>query len=142
MEAISTTGRKPPQHLENLAGVLPVALGVAVHEDRLRAELGGGAQRHGGMDSERPRFVGCRRDHAALVRTAPHHHRLAFQGRVEQFFDGNEERVHVQVEDSLHGGPEEMVTGRRAAMPLVPAAAPARLASPRPAPEAPARSRL
>ena len=59
--------REAAQHLEDLAGVLAVAVGMAVDENGLRAELGGGAQRHGGMHAEFAGLVGCRGDHAALV---------------------------------------------------------------------------
>ena len=66
--------------------------------------LGRGAQRHGGMDSEFARFVGGRGDDAALVALPADDDRLAFQRRVEEFFHGDEEGVHVDVEDGAREG--------------------------------------
>jgi hypothetical protein len=60
---------------------------MAIHENRLRAELGGGPQRHGGMHPEFPGFVRSRRNHAALLALPAYYHRLAFEGWIEQFFD-------------------------------------------------------
>ena len=94
--------REGLQHVVDLVRAFAVALGVAVDEDGMRAELVGGAQRHGGMDAELARRIGRRGDHAALVRTAAHHHGLAFQGRVEQLFHRHEEGVHVDVEVGAH----------------------------------------
>ena len=74
---------------------------MAVHEDRVRAQLGGGAQRHGGMHAKLARLVRRGRDHAALVALAAHHHRLSLQRRIGQLFHRHEERIHVDVEDGL-----------------------------------------
>ena len=83
---------------------------MAVHEDGVRAESRGGAQRHGGVHAELAGLVGRRGHHAALVGPAAHHHGLAFERGIEQFFDGHEEGVHVHVEDGLHRrGPDPMV---------------------------------
>ena len=102
MEAISTSGEKRFEHFVHAGGVVAVAGGVAVDEDGMRAHACGGAQRHGGMHAEFARFVGCRGHHAALVRAAAHDHGLAFERRIEQLFDGHEERIHVHVKDGLH----------------------------------------
>ena len=75
---------------------------MAVDEDGMRAHARGGAQRHGGVHAELAGFVRRSRYHAALVRPAAHHDGLAFERRIEQLFDGHEERVHVHVEDGLH----------------------------------------
>jgi hypothetical protein len=52
------------------------------------------------MDAEFSRGVGGRGNHAAFVGTAPHHHGLAFEGRIEKLLDGDEEGVHVEVEEA------------------------------------------
>ncbi len=75
---------------------------MAVDEDGLRAEAGGGAQRHGGVDAEFARGVGSGRDHAALVGLSADYHGFAFERRIEELFDGDEEGVHVDVEVGLH----------------------------------------
>ena len=79
---------------------LAIALRMPVDEDRLRTHLGRRAQRHGRMHSKLPRRIGSRRDDSALVPLSSDHDCLAFQGWIEQFFDGDEERVHVDVENS------------------------------------------
>ena len=63
--------RESMQHLVDLGRALAVALGMAVDEDRLRAQFVRGAQRHGGMHAEFARGVRCGRDHAALVGRPP-----------------------------------------------------------------------
>ena len=75
---------------------------MAVHEDGLRAEPVGGAERHGGVDAELARGVGRGRDDAALIGLSADDHGLAFERRVEELFDGDEEGVHVDVEVGLH----------------------------------------
>ena len=96
-------GRERLQHLVDLVRVVAVALRVAVDENGLRAKLVRRAQRQGRVDAELARRVGCRRDHAALVGPAAHHHRLALERRIEQFFHGDKEGVHIQVEVGPHG---------------------------------------
>ena len=86
----------------DLAGVLAVALGVAVDEDGLRAQLVGGAQGHGGVDAELAGGVGGGGDDAALVGAASDDHGLAFERGIEELFHGHEEGVHVDVEVSPH----------------------------------------
>ena len=95
--------REALQHFINLVRVFDVALAVAVDEDRLGAEFVGGPQGHGRVHAELARRVRCRRDHAALVGPPADHHRLAFERRIEQLFDGDEERVHVEMEVEFHG---------------------------------------
>ena len=72
---------------------------VTIEINRVRAEAPGSAQRHCGMHAEFSRFVGRRRDDSALVALAPDHDRFSFQRGIEEFFDGDEESVHVDVED-------------------------------------------
>ena len=60
-------------------GALAIALGMAIDENRLRAHLGRGAQRHGGMHAEFARLVGGGGDHAALVALSADDDGFAFQ---------------------------------------------------------------
>jgi hypothetical protein len=69
----------------------------------VRAEASGGAQGHGGVDAEFAGFVAGGGDNAALVGTAADDNGLAAEvGTIEEF-DGDEECVHVHVEDGRHG---------------------------------------
>ena len=96
----------------DLARVFAIARGVAVDEDGLRAEAGGGAQRHGGVDSELARGIGRGRDDAALVGLSADDDGLADERGVEELFDGDEEGVHVDVEVGLHWGLGHQMTRR------------------------------
>ena len=51
------------------------------------------------MDSELARLVGCRGDYTALVALTSDDYGFAFQRRIIEFFDGDEEGVHIDVED-------------------------------------------
>jgi hypothetical protein len=64
--------------------------------------------------------VRCRRDNAAFVALPSHDYGLAFERRVEEFFHGDEEGVHIDVKDGagesrqLRGdGHLRIVTARR-----------------------------
>ena len=94
--------REALQDFVNLVRVFDVALAVAVDEDRLGAEFVGGPQGHGRVDSELAGRVRCRRDHAALIGPPADDHRFAFERGIEQLLDGDEERVHVEMEVELH----------------------------------------
>jgi hypothetical protein len=97
-------GREAVQDVEDLVREIAVTVHVAFDEDGLRAEAGGGAERHGGVDAEFSSGVGGGRDDAALVGLAAYDDGFAFEGRVEEFFDGDEEGVHIYMaDDSLHG---------------------------------------
>src|SRR5580700_805400 len=54
------------------------------------------------MDAELPCRIRRRGNYAAFIRLSTHHHRFALQCRVEQLFDRNEERVHVEMEIRPH----------------------------------------
>ncbi len=88
----------------NLARVFAIARWVSVHEDGLRAKAGCGAEWHGGVNAEFSGGVGGGRDHTALVGLSTDDHGFAFERRIEEFFDGDEEGVHVYVEVGLHQG--------------------------------------
>ena len=78
-----------------------VVLGtVDGHEDALRAERAGRAQRHGRAHAELARLVGGRADDAAVVGAATaDDDRLAAQRRVVALLDGRKERVEVRMQD-------------------------------------------
>src|SRR6266852_4233211 len=77
---------------------------MSVDKDCLRAELGSCAQRHGGMDSELAGGVRSCRDDSALVALSANHDWLALQAGIEEFFHGDEEGVHIDVEDGAGKG--------------------------------------
>src|SRR5208337_2065071 len=72
---------------------------VAIEEDGMGAEASGGAQGHGGVDTEFAGFVAGGGDYAALVGAAADHYGLAAEIGAGEEFDGDEEGVHVDVED-------------------------------------------
>src|ERR1700674_2698072 len=76
---------------------------MALDEDGLWANFVRGSQRHGRVHAELARRIRCRRHHAALVRTASHHHRLAFERGIKQLLDRDEEGIHVEMEKRSHG---------------------------------------
>ena len=51
------------------------------------------------MHTKLPYRVGGRRDNAALISTSTHNHRFVPQTRVEEFFNRDEEGIHVNMED-------------------------------------------
>ena len=68
----------------------------------MRAQTSRGAQGHGRVDSEFTGFVAGGGDDSALVGAAADHNRLAAEiGTVEEL-DGDEEGVHVNMEDGGH----------------------------------------
>src|SRR5438105_8577093 len=72
---------------------------MAVEEDGMRTKLSGGAQRHGGMNSVFARFVTGRGNYTALVGTSADDNRYAGQVGSIKKLDGDEEGVHVRVEN-------------------------------------------
>ena len=70
IEAISTIGRIFREDRGDAVAPLAVEIVMAVEENRLRAELRGGAQRHRRMNAETARFVTRGSDHAALIALA------------------------------------------------------------------------
>ncbi len=99
------------QDFENSAGVLPIALGMTVNEDRLWAEFISSTQRHGGVHAKFAGFVRSGGANPALIRPSPHHNSLALQGRIKQLFHRHKKSVHVQVENNaLRGGGHREVT--------------------------------
>jgi len=78
---------------------------VAIEEDGVGAKLVGSAEWHGGMDAVFAGFVAGGGDDAALCAFAADDDGFAFECGVEEFFDGDEEGVHVDVEDGFHLSP-------------------------------------
>jgi len=95
---------KHAEDVVSLFGEFTVTVGVSVDEDGVRAHLGRGAQRHGGMHSEFSRFVGSRGDDSAFVALSTNDYGFAFQRRIVELFHGDEESVHVDVEDGAGDG--------------------------------------
>jgi len=83
----------------NFGGILAIAFGMSIHKNCLRTKLRGGAQGHSRVHAEFSGGVGCGGDYSALVALSADDDWLAFQARVEKFFDRHEEGVHVDVED-------------------------------------------
>jgi hypothetical protein len=72
---------------------------VAIEEYGMGAETARGAKRHGGVNTELAGFVTCGGNYAALIGTAPDDDGLAAKvGAIEEL-DGNEEGIHIDVED-------------------------------------------
>src|SRR5881394_3307877 len=66
------------------------------------------------MHTELARGIRCSRHHAALIGASADDHRLAFERRIEQFLDGYEERIHIEMEVDLHGRWARITLGRPA----------------------------
>ena len=97
--------RKMIQDFERPMRIIPVAVGVAIDEDGVRAEFAGGPQRHGRMYAELARLIRRRGNYAALIRPPTDDHGFPLQRRIEQFLDRNEEGVHIDMENGFrHGG--------------------------------------
>ncbi len=75
---------------------------MSFEKDGLRTELGGRPQRHGGVHAKLAGFVTRGGADAALVALAADYNGLAFERWVVEFFHGDEEGVHVDVEDGAH----------------------------------------
>ena len=76
---------------------------VAVEKNCVGTEASGGAQRHGGLDAVLARFIAGGGDDSALIGAAADDHRLAAKLGALEEFDGNEEGVHVDVENGCRG---------------------------------------
>lgn len=110
------------QNFVDFLRTLTVALGMSVDKYGMRTLLGRGTQRHGRMHAKLACFVrGCG-NHATLVPLPADHDRLAFQRRIEEFFHGNEESVHIDVEDGA--GEPGLLGGSHAEESLAAASAP------------------
>ena len=61
--------------------------------------LGGRPQRHGGMDSELAGFIGGCGNYPALVALPANDDCFAFKRWIKELLHGDEEGVHIDVED-------------------------------------------
>src|SRR5215472_8632720 len=83
----------PDLQRDCLVGIEP-----RLDEDQIGALSLGGDRGHRRMNAKLPCLVACRRDHAALARSA-NRDRLAAQIRVIALFDGCVESIHVDMDD-------------------------------------------
>src|SRR6516225_4264986 len=83
----------PDLQRDCLVGIEP-----RLYEDQIGALSLGGDRRHRRMNAKLPCFVACRRDDAALARSADRD-RLAAQVRVITLFDGCVEGIHIDMDD-------------------------------------------
>ena len=74
---------------------------VAVHENGVRTKLGGGTQGHSRMHTKLASFIRCGSHNSPLVALSSNDDSLAFERRIEQLFHGDEESIHVDVEDGF-----------------------------------------
>jgi hypothetical protein len=72
---------------------------VPVEKYGLGAELRGGAERHCRVDPEFSRFITCGGNYATLIALSAYDDRQAAQFRPSQQLDGNEERVHIDMQN-------------------------------------------
>src|ERR1700733_4300487 len=94
--------REALENFVDLARVFAIARGVAIDENGLWAEPGGGSQRHRGMNAEFAGGVRSGRNDAALVGLSADDYGLTDERGIEELLDGDEEGIHVDVEISLH----------------------------------------
>ena len=71
---------------------------MTIDEDGVGTLLGGGAQRHGGMDSELAGFVGGGGHYPALVALPANDDCFTFQRRIVELLHRDEEGVHIDME--------------------------------------------
>ena len=100
MEKARTSGEKQRSR-SNTFWKFAVNPAPAGDEDAVRAEPARLETRHGGPDPVLTGFVGRGGNHPAAG-AAAHHHRLAFQGRIEDALHGHVEGVHVDVQVEGH----------------------------------------
>ena len=72
---------------------------MAIKENGMGAQTRGGAQRHRRLDAELARFVAGGGDNTALIGPAAYDHGFAAKFGALEEFHGDEEGVHVHVED-------------------------------------------
>src|ERR1700751_892438 len=72
---------------------------MSVDEDGVGTLLGGRSERHSGVDSELAGFIGGSGNNNALVALPHDHESFSLHRSIVDFFHGDEEGVHVDVED-------------------------------------------
>src|SRR4051812_44810293 len=75
--------RKGTQYLASFLRTFTVAVRMAIDKNRLRAELGRSAERHGRMHSELARFIRSSRNHATFMALASDDDGLSFKVGIE-----------------------------------------------------------
>src|SRR5437016_5404598 len=86
---------------------------MSVEIDAVRTKFGRGPQRHCRMHTKLSRGVGSCGDYSPLIFCSPYNYRFSFERRIEQLLDGDEERVHVQMEDDAVGLHKDYFTMHR-----------------------------
>ena len=92
-------GRKLPKDLRDAVAPFRILFMVAVEENGVWAKPPSGPQRHGRVDTVLASFVAGGGDDAALIGTPTDNHGLPAQVGAVQEFHGNEESVHIHMED-------------------------------------------
>ena len=121
IETCSTSGREAPQDRHHLPADGAVLAAVDRHEDGVRAERRGRAQRHRGAHAEAARLVRGGADDTAIVRpAAADDDGPAAQLGSVALLDGREERVEIDVQDgrAAHAAYLAPVQRRRGGQPL------------------------
>ncbi len=72
---------------------------MSFQENGVRAEFSCGAQGHRRMNPIFPGFVACGRNNATLIGTAAYYNGFSAKFRPIEQFHGDEESVHVHVQD-------------------------------------------
>ena len=70
--------RERAEHFVDFLGTFPIALGMAIDENRVGTHFSRGAQGHGGMHTELAGFIGGGGDDTTLVALSAHYDRFAF----------------------------------------------------------------
>src|SRR4051795_7257240 len=84
----------------NLFGRLPIPVGMSFDKNGLGTKLCRGPQRHSRVHTKFPRRIRSSRNHSSLMLLSANYNRLAFKAGIKQFFHGDEEGIHINVEDS------------------------------------------
>ncbi len=99
-------GRELAEDCGNAIAPFRIFFVMTIEEDGVRTEFPGGAERHRGLDTVFAGFVAGGGNYAALIGTAAYYYWFATEvGAIEKFY-GDEEGVHIHVED---GGVEREV---------------------------------
>ena len=99
-------GRKFREDGGDAVAPLGVEIVAAFEKNCVRAEAAGGSERHGGMNAEDAGFVAGGGNYSTAIGLAADYYGLAAEGGTVEEFDGNEESVHVYVEDGRDGARE------------------------------------
>ena len=104
-------GRKGGEDGGDAVAPFGVLVMMAIEKNAVGAELACSAEGHRGLHAKLARFVAGGGDDATLIGAATHDHREAAKLGPFQEFDGNEEGVHIDVEDGGVGREGERFGG-------------------------------